>query len=273
MLGLILEGQEEVGELKHGLEDLEDKEDFDFQDGMDSDEDSFEQSDDEDDEGTVTGSESGDAESIAAEGVVGLHDSSSSEDSGGDETPSSLVDVTTKRNTIPPPKNGDCSQAQLDDAFFNLASFNAETERAEAMTSSSGHLGGDGDSDSDISVDLFAPLDQTEYSHDDIEEEGGRHFGSSRSIQLTLFLDVFYHDFFDPPPASLSRAQKTKLKSNSFSPSSSQVRFHDEVKVLKIKARGYNPAVSTLENKAYSEDDEDEDSTFVEQGIRPHGST
>ena len=195
MLDLILGGQPEVDELessmeisRHGLGGLEDKEYLDLsdlQDGMDSDSDSdsFKQSDEEEgQEETETGSESGDTESIAAEDVVGLHGSSSSEDSNEDETPSSLVNVAIKHSTTLPKKRGQRSQSQLDDGFFNLASFNAETERAEAKTSSSGHLGGDGDSDSDdIPVDLFAPLDQAEHSHDkDNIEEGGRHFSPCR---------------------------------------------------------------------------------------------
>jgi U3 small nucleolar RNA-associated protein MPP10 len=176
MLELILDGQEEDGELELSTErfeqTLEDGEDFDFDDFPDSDEDSLDQSDDDEED---TESESGDAEDVGAEDVVGLRNSSSSEDNDQDEIPPSVIDVTLKHNASLSKKRGERSQAQLDDGFFNLASFNAETERAEAKTSSSGHLGGEGDSDDDdISLDLFAPLDQVEQSHDqDNIEEGG----------------------------------------------------------------------------------------------------
>lgn len=260
MLELILGGQEDGGielsteRLGQSLETLEDGEDIeldDFADGIDTDEDSLDQSDDEEDE-EDTESESGDTEDIATEDVVGLHDSSSSEDSDHDENSSSMIDVTSKSNAPLPKKRREHPQAQLDDGFFNLVSFNAETERAEAKTSSSGHLGEEGDSDSDdISIDLFAPLDQVEYSddEDDAEEEAG---------------ELFYHDFFEPPlGASLPRA-KTKPKGN-LPDSSGQVRFHDEVKVLKIKARGKNLPVWTTED-ADSVDDDD-DHAPVEQEI------
>ena len=79
---------------------------------------------------------------------------------------------------------------------------------------------------------------------------------------------MFYHDFFEPlPEASLSRT-RTGPKRN-FPDSSGQVRFHDEVKVLKIKARGKNLPISTMEDEDDEDDDEDDDdNTFIEQGNR-----
>jgi U3 small nucleolar RNA-associated protein MPP10 len=175
-LELILNGQ------GHGDEDsstdllgrmsgvTEDGEDVDF-DAI-SDEDSLDQSDD--DEGEEDADSQSDSENIT-EGVVGLHDSSSSEDGDEDDIPSSTLDLQ-RHNASLPKNRGSRSQSQLDDAFFSLASFNAETERAEAKSSSNGHLGGDEDSDDDdISIDLFA---EVEHSHDQEgigeEEAGGR---------------------------------------------------------------------------------------------------
>jgi U3 small nucleolar RNA-associated protein MPP10 len=271
MLELILDGQKEDGELELSMErlgnplkSLEDGEDIDlddFLDGMSSDEDSLDHSDDGEED---TGSGSSVAEDNAAEDVVGLRDPSSSEGSDYDEFPFSMIDETPRHNVSLSKKGAERSESQLDDGFFNLASFNAETERAEAKTSSSGHLGGEEDSDDDdISLDLFTSLDQVEPTHDqgDIGEAKGRNFSYPQNIRLTFFSEVFYHDFFEPlRGASLSRTNTASKKN----PSSGQVRFHEEVKVTKIKARGKNLPVSLMEDEdCADEDDEDDDDDAV----------
>jgi U3 small nucleolar RNA-associated protein MPP10 len=73
---------------------------------------------------------------------------------------------------------------------------------------------------------------------------------------------VFYCDFFEPPPgASLSRT-KTAPKRSHDPDSSGQVRFHDEVKVLKIKARGKNLPVLDMEDEGSVDDDDNYDDNY-----------
>lgn len=64
---------------------------------------------------------------------------------------------------------------ELDDGFFDLSSFNAETEQAEAIAVSRGKLARDSDDeDTDESIDLFAPIDDTEmFAEEDLENSGG----------------------------------------------------------------------------------------------------
>lgn len=65
--------------------------------------------------------------------------------------------------------------SELDDAFFDLNEFNAETEEAEANNVSSGRLNDDDEGDSDEeSVDLFAPVEDVEaFEEEDIEDQPG----------------------------------------------------------------------------------------------------
>jgi U3 small nucleolar RNA-associated protein MPP10 len=88
------------------------------------------------------------------------------------------------------------------------------------------------------------------------------------------FLELFYQNFFDPPPGSPSSRIKTTRKKKHFPDSSGSVRFHDEVKVLKIKARGKNLPVTTVEDEVSDDDDDnheeeddgDSSDAFVGQG-------
>ena len=62
----------------------------------------------------------------------------------------------------------------MDDGFFSLAEFNAETEEAEGENVSRGRLGQDDDDDDDADddVDFFAPVDdmsETLFEEDDLE--------------------------------------------------------------------------------------------------------
>ena len=60
--------------------------------------------------------------------------------------------------------------SELDDDFFNLAEFNAESERAEARSSSKGRLAEDDESDEDMDIDLFASVDPVEnFDEEDLE--------------------------------------------------------------------------------------------------------
>jgi U3 small nucleolar RNA-associated protein MPP10 len=170
MLELILDGQgDEESESSMDLSGrisgaMEVGEDVDLDDF--SDEDSLDESDDDEDD-EHTESQPDDAGNIM-EGVVDLHDSFSSDDGDEDDM---------RHGSSLPKNRGSRSQSQLDDGFFSLASFNAETERAEAKRFSSGRLGGDGDSDDDdISIDLFAEVEHSHDQEDIGEEAGGRDF-------------------------------------------------------------------------------------------------
>lgn len=72
------------------------------------------------------------------------------------------------------------------------------------------------------------------------------------------YLEIFYKDFFEPPRKLTSQSpQKPKDKPSS----NGKVRFHEEVRVKNIKAKGKNLPVATM----YSlEDDEDEDEDYVD---------
>jgi U3 small nucleolar RNA-associated protein MPP10 len=104
------------------------------------------------------------------EGVTSLRDSSSDEDEDGE-----LHSDSGSENQNPTSQHNDHSM--LDDDFFNLASFNAETEEAEAKSVSKGSLSRhladeDSEEDDDMSVDIFAPVDDFEhFDEDDLENE------------------------------------------------------------------------------------------------------
>lgn len=139
-----------------GLSDESDEEDkYDFEDGQDLD-----------------------------ENIVELRDPSSDEDSSQEEKPPSLLNVIRPQAR----KRKGRGHAGLDDGFFDLAAFNAETERAEAKSSSRGRLGGDDDSDSDdMSIDLFAHLDGTDGLNEEDSENhlSGMTFSKNASVTST----------------------------------------------------------------------------------------
>lgn len=65
-------------------------------------------------------------------------------------------------------------RSELDDGFFDLTSFNAETDEAEAKSVSKGRLDvvDENDSSDEESVDLFAPVDK-ENLEPEPEDDGG----------------------------------------------------------------------------------------------------
>ena len=95
-----------------------------------------------------------------------LRDSSSEDEDGDDEPPvlhSPSQSPQKKRSRNP-------TVSELDDDFFNLAEFNADTERAEARSSSKGRLAEDDESDEDMDIDLFASVDPIEnFDEEDLE--------------------------------------------------------------------------------------------------------
>ncbi|KAG6334437.1 hypothetical protein ID866_4651 [Astraeus odoratus] len=190
---------------------------------------------DEEDEGEFEESEEDDDSIAGEEHVTELQDETSDddEDDDGDE-PTSMLDVIRKK----PAKPKGEKHSQLDDGFFDLQEFNAETEEAEAKSASKGRLHHDSDSegseDADADIDLFGAVDDAEVGEDDIDGE------------------YFYKDFFDAPKSSKSRVSAITSKQ-------SKVRFHDEVKVKNIKAKGRGLPVSTMMYEVDEDDEEDED--------------
>lgn len=167
-------GDDEDERLKAMLEAMESGKDIDInalRDDIDMDdplfdEDAYMDESGEEEDIEEESSESGDAEDLD-EGVMDLRDPSSGEESGEDDSHDLLRSHKPKRRKHK-------GHAELNDGFFDLASFNAETERAEAKSSSRGHLGAEEDSDSDMSVDLFAPVDREEnFDEEDLENPGG----------------------------------------------------------------------------------------------------
>ncbi|KZT30412.1 Mpp10 protein [Neolentinus lepideus HHB14362 ss-1] len=153
-----------------------------------------------------------------------LRDSSDNEDDDDDEADPELdLDAAPSRTSKALAKSSRSKakgHPELDDGFFDLASFNAEIEEAEARTASRGALGSD-DEDEDVesgSVDMFAPVDDSQAFEEDNQEGAGG--------------EAFYKDFFDSLP-------KSKVAKPPLLPSkTTKVRFHDEVRVKKIKAKG-----------------------------------
>ncbi|KAJ7254075.1 U3 small nucleolar ribonucleoprotein complex, subunit Mpp10 [Mycena haematopus] len=197
--------------------------------------------DDLDESGEVESEEESDDDDDGdlGEDVASLRDPSSDE-SSEPEGDRDLVAPGRSRN-----KTSAGSKTGLDDGFFDLASFNAETEEAEARNVSRGQLDGD-DSEDDDSVDLFAPVDVTEnFDEEDEDGAGG-----------TYKAEFFYKDFFEPPRHTGPPRQK---KISSPTQKASTVRFHEEVRVKKIKAKGKNLPLSTLDQEDDDEDAEGDD--------------
>ena len=123
-------------------------------------------------------------ESESSSGEPNTPSGSDLEDDQGEENYSSLRDPSDDEDgdsEVEPPalhspnqsyfrkNNSDVGVSELDDDFFNLADFNANTERAEARSSLKGRLADD-ESDEDTDIDLFAPVDPSEnFDEDDLE--------------------------------------------------------------------------------------------------------
>jgi U3 small nucleolar RNA-associated protein MPP10 len=164
--------------LKKVLEALEQSEDIDIDEflaqyGLDDSDSDDSQDDDDLEEST---SESHPEEEEMQEDFSPLRDPSSSEEESECHHP--LVRTSRKR------KRGEPSE--LDDGFFDLAEFNAHTERAEAMSSSRGRLAG-GDSDDDEEIDLFTSVDSNADLGDDGKDGGGMYYRCHRIVKLLKF--------------------------------------------------------------------------------------
>ncbi|KAG6850523.1 hypothetical protein H0H93_012524 [Arthromyces matolae] len=162
-----------------------------------------------------------DHEDDTQEGITNLRDPSSDE---------SDIEASHRRR---PRRQRSQKQSQLDDGFFDLDSFNAETEEAEAKSTSRGRLGGEEDSEDEEMIDLFTGVDE----ESDLEE------GNAPG-------EAMYADFFAPPRRTGFPGQK----SSTLFKDTGKVRFHEEVRVKSIKPSGKNLPLSTM----YIDDDDDE---------------
>ncbi|OCH96191.1 Mpp10 protein [Obba rivulosa] len=136
---------------------------------------------------------------------------------------------------------------ELDDGFFDLKAFNAEIEEAEARSVSRGKLGkGDSDDEDEDNeeLDLFAPLDDSATAH--LEGDSGD--GSD---------EPFYQDFFDPPENVVPAKSKKSRSTVQDAASKGKVRFHEEVRVKKIKSKGKGLPLTAMYEE-FGEDDGDE---------------
>ncbi|KDQ30727.1 hypothetical protein PLEOSDRAFT_1036174 [Pleurotus ostreatus PC15] len=242
------------GRLQKILEALRNGEDVDLEalglDGMDiddeedSEEDDEEDSDDDDDAEEEEGREDEDDEEELGEHITTLRDSSSSED----EDEEYEGEGSFRHKKPPAPKRRGARHSELDDDFFDLASFNAETQAAEAKRVSRGKLGNDDDEDSDdddMSVDLFAAVDDVE----NFDEE-----------------DAYYKDFFEPPPRLPAKKDKRKKPPAPTSPKKpGTVRFAEEVRVKKIKSKGRSLPDEDEDDDDDDDDDDDESEEDEEQ--------
>ncbi|KII94333.1 hypothetical protein PLICRDRAFT_50314 [Plicaturopsis crispa FD-325 SS-3] len=237
------EGADEEDELKKALQELREQmgEDVDF-DGMDLDGLEEDGSDEEDEEEE---SENDGDDADLGETTMELRDPSDDEASeDADDHPPSMLDVLQKRR---PPKRKAGGHPVLDDGFFDLAAFNAETERAEARAVSKGRLSkgsDDEDSDDEGTVDLFAPISMEE----DFDEAGSEDGGE----------DPMYRDFFEPPQRNATKKAIAK-PSPTITKRTSKVRFHEEVRVKNIKAKGKNLPLNAMEEDEEDEEDEEYD--------------
>ncbi len=71
--------------------------------------------------------------------------------------------------------------------------------------------------------------------------------------------ELFYKDFFEPPTRTKVPKAKKPTKPVVDGPSTSKVRFHEEVRVKKIKAKGKNHPMNTMSYVGEEDEDEDED--------------
>jgi U3 small nucleolar RNA-associated protein MPP10 len=153
------------GEIEFRFEDGTGLDDGESEEEDEEDQEEDEEEDEEDEEG------SGDDVDLG-EDIAELRDPSDDDGDDDDDKYYKVLDVDKQlakksRSKVP----------DLDDDFFDLASFNAETEQAEAKLVSRGTLGkpqeGEGDTDDDdISIDYFEPIvDAQQFDEEDLEND------------------------------------------------------------------------------------------------------
>ncbi|KAI0004302.1 U3 small nucleolar ribonucleoprotein complex, subunit Mpp10 [Russula compacta] len=177
-------------------------------------------------------------EELSEEGVSGLRDHSvDKEEEGlvGESRPSS--------SSSPPGTKG--GHLGLNDGFFDLEEFNAETEEAETRFVSNGALDADSDDipSDEGDIDYFVSIDGQLHADDDHEP--------------------LYADFF---AAQSSGGERKKSARRPGTSAPSKVRFHEEVKVKTIKARGKGLPLSTMQRLDDDDDDDDPEIESEDEG-------
>ena len=158
-------GDEDEARLLKALEDLE-REGIDIDDlmGEESESSSGQSSSQSHSSGSPSGSDLEDDE--GEENYSSLRDPSEDED--GDDEVEPVVHSPNQSSRKK--RNRSAAVSELDDDFFNLAEFNADTERVEARSFSKGRLAEDDESDEDMEIDLFARVDPVEnFDEEDLE--------------------------------------------------------------------------------------------------------
>ncbi|KAF8642351.1 hypothetical protein AX16_009620 [Volvariella volvacea WC 439] len=161
------------------------------------------------------------------ESVTDLRDSSDEEIGGDSEDSQRDLDGETRLHSAVSRKPS--STFGLNDDFFDLALFNAETGQAEAKNSSRGHLADEDESDDD-DIDLFAPVDLAHAGELDQPENG-----------------IYYNDFFRTPQPA--RLQSNTQAESAGTAKNGRVRFHEEVRVKKIRQRGKGLSLRALQSE------------------------
>jgi U3 small nucleolar RNA-associated protein MPP10 len=149
----VLAGNEEDSEVDSEEEEEEEESSEGFEED-DSDDDEDEEDEDEEEDGLE--------DEDLGESVTPLRDPE--DEAAAPPTLFARIDAAIKK---PPRRSG--KQSEVDDDFFSLAEFNAETKQAEARKASRGALGGDDEEDEDEEmedIDLFNAID------DDAEDDG-----------------------------------------------------------------------------------------------------
>lgn len=147
---------EKKGDLEGEDADMADMDDAEEEDESEDEEDEDEDEDEEDEEES---SEDDGIDEDLGEGVMSLRDPSDEESSDIDLDKTPRLSVSGgKRIRIKPRKGG---HPVLDDGFFDLAAFNAESEEAEARKVSKGRLGEDSDEEDEDEedIDYFRSVD------------------------------------------------------------------------------------------------------------------
>ena len=209
--------------------------------------------------GSQSGSSSSGSDLDGEENYSSLRDPSEDED--GEVEPAVLNSPNQSHSRKKRGRNAGVSE--LDDDFFNLAEFNADTERAEARSfSRSRPAEKDDESDEDTDIDLFARVDPVEnFDEEDLEGNADGICTVSHDVIYThgyrwVIAVLFYKDFFQPPPPSSAPA---KIKSKTRTCRTSQVRFDDQVRIKKIKPTG--------KNKSLHNNDSEDDSLLEEDDV------
>ncbi|KAJ3548405.1 hypothetical protein NM688_g5303 [Phlebia brevispora] len=244
-----------------GDDDEDEDEDMDFDDeNEDEDQDDSDEDEDEDQDDTDEEEEDGEEGDMdLGENVTTLRDSSDDREDQDEDEDGMALDASGPRR---PSRRKGKGHPELDDGFFDLATFNAQTEAAEARNVSRGRLDDDDDDEEDWEdeINLFASVDGVEDEDDATSESLLPPFMLRIRRLAVITSELYYKDFFAPPSRKAIKSQRHQSAACSSSePIQTAVRFSDEVRVKKIKAKGKNLPVSTTFDLISEEDNEDEE--------------